>query len=386
MIDTRKIAEAFQSRYPGNARIFWAPGRVNLIGEHTDYNGGFVLPMAINRGALVAIAARADRVLRVCSLNLDDSIELDLERLGSGHSGNWIDYVEGVAAALLANGLTLTGADAVLKSDISIGGGLSSSAALEISLAKALVSISFCSLDGLSLAHAGQRAEHVHVGIKCGIMDQYAAVFGVKNHAILLDCRSLEAKTIPINLKEHKLVICDSHVKHSLAASEYNMRRRDCELGVSQLSPAISGMESLRDITMSDLETHKSLLSPEVFRRCRHVVSENDRTLEAAGALAAGNVADLGRLMSASHSSLRDDYEVSCRELNLLVEIAISQPGVLGARMTGGGFGGCTVNLVEKQALETFRENVALEYQAQTQIHPDIFVVEASDGAAEIMV
>lgn len=385
MIEIKEITEAFHSRYAGIPRIFHAPGRVNLIGEHTDYNGGFVLPMAIDRGTLVAIAARTDRVLRVWSLNLNESFELNLDRLGPGRHGSWLDYIEGVSAALLSNGIALKGADIVLKSDLSIGGGLSSSAALEISLGTALLSISSHAIDRLALALAGQSAEHLHVGIQCGIMDQFASVFAVRNHAILLDCRSLEAKNIPIRFGEHKLVICDSRVRHTLASSEYNLRRKDCELGVVQLGQALSGIRSLRDVALSDLEAHKSLLSPKVFRRCLHVVSENSRTLKAAEALSAGNAAEVGRLMSASHQSLRDDYEVSCRELDLLVESALSQPAVLGARMTGGGFGGCTVNLVEKKAIESFREKVAREYQAQTQIRPDIFVAEASGGAAEII-
>jgi galactokinase len=386
MIEINEIAEAFKKRYAGNARIFQAPGRVNLIGEHTDYNDGFVLPMAINQGTVVAIAARPDRVIRAWSINLDDSIELNLDQLGSGRHGSWLDYMEGIAAALLAKGMTLTGADIVLKSDISIGGGLSSSAALEMSLGTALAAVSNCSIDGLSLAIAGQTAEHLHVGIHCGIMDQFTSVFGVKNHAILLDCRSLEAKTIPINLNEYQLVICDSLVKHTLASSEYNRRRNDCELAIRQLSQILSGIRSLRDVTLSDLEAHQSLLSPEVFRRCRHVVSENARTLKAAEALAAGDAKEMGRLMSASHQSLQNDYEVSCRELDLLVASALTQPGVLGARMTGGGFGGCTVNLVEKKTIDSFKENVTKAYQSKTQICPHIFVAEASDGACEIVV
>jgi galactokinase len=384
VIDIAELIKSFQSRYGGTARIFRAPGRVNLIGEHTDYNDGFVLPMAIDRGTAVAIAARPDRILCVDSLNLDDSVELDLDKLGSGRRGSWVDYVEGIAAAVISRGIALTGANIVLKSDISIGGGLSSSAALEISLGMALIAVSGCPIDRLSLALAGQAAEHIHVGIKSGIMDQFTSVYGVKDHAILLDCRSLEVKTIPIRLREHRIVVCDSRVRHALASSEYNQRRQDCEWGVKQLSSVLSGVNSLRDVALADLEAHQSVLSPNVFRRCRHVISENARTLKAAEALAAGNAAEVGRLMSASHQSLRDDYQVSCRELDLLVESAIAQPGVLGARMTGGGFGGCTVNLVDRRRVESFREEVTREYHAQTQIHPDIFVAEASRGAGEI--
>jgi galactokinase len=384
MVEIKEIADVFQTRHAGSARFFRAPGRVNLIGEHTDYNSGFVLPMAIDQETLVGIAARTDRVLRVLSLNLNESIELDLDQLGSGHRGHWIDYVEGVAAALLANGIALKGADIVLKSDISIGGGLSSSAALEVSLGAALTAVSHGFLDGLSLAMAGQTAEHVHVGIHCGIMDQFISVFGLRQHAILLDCRSLESKAIPLNLNEHRIVLCDSRVKHALASSEYNLRRKDCEQGVAQLSPIIPGMKSLRDATLSDLEVHKSLLSSQVYRRCRHVIGENARTLKAAEALASGHAEEVGLLMTDSHQSLKADYEVSCRELDLLVEIALIQPGVLGARMTGGGFGGCTVNLIEERMVESFRREVSREYQAQTQIRPDIFIAEASEGAGEI--
>jgi galactokinase len=384
VIDIAELTKAFQSRYAGAARIFRAPGRVNLIGEHTDYNEGFVLPMAIDRGTTVAIAARPDRILRVWSLNLDDSIELNLDELGSGRHSSWLDYVEGVAAAMIARGIALTGANVALKSDVSIGGGLSSSAALEISLGMALAAVSGCSIDRLSLALAGQTAEHLHVGINSGLMDQFTSAYAAKDHAILLDCRSLEARTIPIRLNEYRIVICDSRVRHALASSEYNQRRSDCELGVKRLNSVLSGVSSLRDVTLPDLEAHKSLLSPNVFRRCLHVISENARTLQAAKALAMGNAAEVGRLMSESHLSLRDDFQVSCRELDLLVENAISQPGVLGARMTGGGFGGCTINLVDRRNIEPFRGKISQEYQAQTGIRPDVFIAEASDGASEI--
>jgi galactokinase len=384
MIDTSELIAAFRQRYGSIARVFRAPGRVNLIGEHTDYNDGFVLPMAIDRGTSVAIAARPDRILRVWSLNFQDSVELDLNRLGSGRHGSWLDYVEGMAAAITSRGITLTGADIALKSDISIGGGLSSSAALEIALGTALVAISDYSLDKLSLAFAGQTAEHLHVGINCGIMDQFTSIFALRDHAILLDCRSLETKHVPLNLREYRIVICDSRVRHALASSEYNQRRRDCELGVKQLSSVLPDIRSLRDLTLLDFEVHQPVLPPDVMRRCRHVIAENARTLKAAEALAAGDPVEMGRLMSASHESLRDDYQVSCPELDLLVEIAMAQPGVLGARMTGGGFGGCTVNLVDRGRIESFREEVFQKYQDRTQIKPEIFVAESSDGAGEI--
>jgi galactokinase len=384
MIDILELTAAFQHRYQNKPRVFHAPGRVNLIGEHTDYNGGFVLPMAIDRGTAVAIAARPGRILRVWSLNMEESIELDLDALGHGRSDTWADYAEGIASAIAARGIFLIGADIALKSDVTLGGGLSSSAALEIALGMALVAVSGSRMDSISLALAGQAAEHNHVGIKCGIMDQFTSTHALKNHAILLDCRSLEAKQIPLRLQDYQIVICDSRVRHTLASSEYNLRRQDCEAGVRLLSAVIPGIRALRDVSLDQFEANKHILPEIVRRRCRHVISENTRTLKAADALAKGDVTAMGALMSASHQSLRDDYQVSCRELDLLVESAAHQPGVLGARMTGGGFGGCTVNLVEISRIESFRQIVSREYRAGTRIAPEVFETAASGGAGEI--
>lgn len=385
MIDPKEVAASFRNLFGRTPRIFHAPGRVNLIGEHTDYNEGYVLPMAIDRGTTVAIAARTDRLLRVRSLNLNDTVELRLASPGDGRSGRWADYIAGIVAALENHGICLSGADVALISDLSIGGGLSSSAALEISLGMALVSISNARLDKKTLALAGQSAEHEHVGTRCGIMDQFTSVFARRSHALLLDCRSLEPKEIPLRLKGYRFVICDSRVRHSLAASEYNLRRKECETGVKLLSMALPGLKALRDLTISDLRAHQIGLAPEVLRRCRHVIAENARTLKAAEALSLGDVPEMGRLMTESHESLRADYQVSCRELDLLVGSAMAQTGVLGARMTGGGFGGCTVNLVAEAHIEAFMENVTREYLKETQILPEIFVAEASDGAREIL-
>lgn len=384
MVDIFELVTAFRQRYGSTPRIFRAPGRVNLIGEHTDYNQGFVLPMAIDRGTAVAIAGRPDRKLQIRSLNVNDSCELDLNQLGQGRKGKWTDYIEGVCVALMEQGMTLTGANIILKSDVSIGGGLSSSAALEVSLGMALLSISGCPIDKRALAFAGQTAEHRHVGIHCGIMDQFSCVFAKRNHAILLDCRCLEARNVPLNFPEYQIVVCNSGVRHSLASSEYNQRRQDCELGVKLLGAVLPGIESLRDVTASDFKLHQALLPGDVVRRCRHVISENARTLEAAEALAAGDALQMGRLMTASHNSLREDYEVSCRELDLLVETAMAKPGVAGARMTGGGFGGCTVNLVESRWIHLFHEEVCRDYFKQTGIKPEIFASKPADGAEEM--
>jgi galactokinase len=386
MIDIPVLATAFQNKYGNKPRIFRAPGRVNLIGEHTDYNDGFVLPIAIDQQTIVAISPRSDRMLRVWSLNLDEAAELHLDKLGPGRRGNWLDYVEGTAAALSGSGASLAGANIAILSDIALGGGLSSSAALEMSLGKALLSISNSPMDNLSLTLAGQTAEHVHVGINSGIMDQFTSVHASAGHAILLDCRSITAKTISLNLKGYRILVCNSRVKHSLASSEYNQRRRDCERGVEMLRSCLPEIRALRDVSLTDFSKHKSILPDSVLRCCRHVITENARTLKAANALEAGDITEMGALMSASHQSLRDDYLVSCPELDLLVMSAESQTGVLGARMTGGGFGGGTGNLGNESAIDNFKEDVAHHYQAETGLIPEIFVVNPSNGASEIKI
>jgi galactokinase len=289
-----------------------------------------------------------------------------------------------MASAIGSLGIRLIGADIALKSDIPIGSGLASSAALEISVGKALVSIAGSQLDDMALALAGQTAEHNHVGTKCGIMDQFVTVYAKRDHAVLLDCRSLRAELVPLNLDPYRLVICDSRVRHSLASSEYNQRRLDCERSAQRLKTVLTQVQGLRDLSLALFEAHKSILPDPFMRRSRHVISENDRTLKAAAALSAGRLTEMGRLMFESHASLRDDYQVSCSELDWLVESAQAQPGVLGARMTGGGFGGCTINLVAQTQIESFKEKVSREYRAKTGILPHIFVAHASEGAGEI--
>ena len=385
MTDPNEVWRAFQTLYDSAApRLFRAPGRVNLIGEHTDYNDGFVLPMAINRDTVVAARARSDRLVRVHTLNSNESAEFDLDRPGPGHRRHWLDYIEGVAQSLERRGVRLRGADLALKSDVPGGAGLSSSAALEISVGLAMLSVSEAAVDKVQLALAGQQAEHEFVGANVGIMDQYIAALGRVGHALLIDCRSLEPTLIPMNLPDTAVVICDTRVKHELASSEYNTRRAECERGVELLREALPHIRALRDVSVAEFEQHQDLLPEPVKRRCRHVVTENARTLLAADALRAGNLREMGRLMYRSHESLRDDYEVSCLELDLLVDIARTLEGVAGARMTGGGFGGCTVNLVRHDELENFRQKISNEYQSKIG-HPTlIYVSEASNGAEEV--
>jgi galactokinase len=359
-----------------------------LIGEHTDYNDGFVLPMAIDRETCVAAAARpGSRRVRIFSLNLAEHAEFDLDQPGERERGIWLDYIEGVAHALERRGVRLGGADLVISSDVPVGGGLSSSAALEVSTGLALASVSGVEVDRVELALAGQEAEHTYVGAKVGIMDQFIAALGRADHALLIDCRTLETQAIPVDTTETLVVICDTRVKHELSASEYNMRRAECEQGVELLRRAgLANIRALRDVSEADLERYGNVLPDVVGRRCRHVVTENARTLDASAALREGRLEEMGRLMLASHESLRRDYEVSCRELDVLVEIATTSlaDATLGARMTGGGFGGCTVNLVRRDRLENFRETITREYNDATGLTPNIYVSEAGEGAKEI--
>ena len=384
-LDLGQLRIAFQKRYERGARFFRAPGRVNLIGEHTDYNEGFVLPMAIDRSTVVAASARDDRRVRIYSLNLDEEAEFDLDRPGAKRRGVWLDYVEGVARALEERtGERLSGADLALASDVPVGSGLSSSAALEISAGLALLSVSGVAVDRVQLALAGQQAEHEYVGAMVGIMDQFIAAMGRAGHALLIDCRTLEATPIPFDTSSVEVAICNSNVEHELASSEYNARRAECERGVQVLREVLPGVRALRDVSVADFERHEEILPEPIRRRVRHVLTENERTLQATEALRSGDLDEMGRLMDRSHRSLRDDYEVSCGELDALVEIAGNFGGCLGARMTGGGFGGCTVNLVRRDALADFKQVIAAEYKRATNRETTIYVSEAGDGAKEV--
>jgi galactokinase len=384
LIERAALRKAFTEHYGRAPRLFRAPGRVNLIGEHTDYNDGFVLPMAIEHETVVAASARDDRRVRAFSLNLNEAVEFDLDHPGKPLRGLWVDYLEGVAQALEQDGVPLKGADLMVASDVPVGAGLSSSAALEVSTGLALVSVSGQSIDRVKLALAGQRAEHEYVGTKCGIMDQFVAALGRAGHALLIDCRSLTATPVPLDTTSVTIVICDSRVRHELSDSEYNVRRAECERGVEILKEILPGIKALRDVTSEDFERHKGRLPEPVRARCHHVITENERTLAAVQALRRNDMEEMGRLMAGSHQSLRDDFEVSCAELDLLVEIAGGFRGCLGARMTGGGFGGSTVNLVRRDALEEFQEVVEREYTRATNISPNVYVADAGDGAREV--
>jgi len=375
-----RLTARFREMFGPEMRIFRAPGRVNLIGEHTDYNDGFVMPAAIGFYTWVAAAKREDRILEAYSDRFDEKIVISLDALAGPPQKHWSDFIRGVAATLEGAGHRLSGANLVIHSEVPLGAGLSSSASLEVATACALMGSSGIALPRLELAKLCQAAEHEYVGTRCGIMDQFIATFGRSGNALMLDCRSLEYQMIPFS-PDLRLVVCNSMVRHEHASGEYNLRRADCETGVKLLAQHLPGIRALRDVGIADLEKYKNVLPETIYRRCRHVVTENQRVLDAAKALQSGEAACVGQLMYASHASLRDDYEVSCKELDLLVELSGSSPGVYGGRMTGGGFGGCTVNLVRSECAAAFAAHMAGAYQQATGIAPEIYVCEPAQGA-----
>jgi len=376
------IIPLFQAHFPCKPRIFRAPGRVNIIGEHTDNYDGYVFPIAVSMATSAAAAPRRDRSIRVWSENMQELATLSLDDLE--RRGHWSDYVAGVAAMLGADGITLPGADVCIVSDVPIGGGLSSSAALEMSTAMAFLSLVDHSLDGVALAKLGRRAENEFVGMNCGIMDQFVAVHAERGKGLLLDCRTLDYELVPLPADEAAIVVCNTMVKHELGASEYNARRADTLAGTDLLKAIYPEIRALRDVSSGMFEKSAHQLPEHIHRRCRHVITENQRVLDGVAALKEGRLKAFGGLMNASHESLRSDYEVSCEELDTMVEIARSLPGVLGARMTGGGFGGCTVNLVRPDNVPVFREEIARRYHQATGLKPDIYVTEPMDGAREV--
>ena len=365
------------------SRTFRAPGRVNLIGEHTDYNDGFVMPAAIDLSTWVRVSPREQRKLQIHSENFAEEIEVDLDDQNLARRGHWSDYPVGVAVMLERAGHRRHGARLHVRSEVPIGSGLSSSAAIEVATACALVANSGLKIDTRELALLCQKAENEFVGARVGIMDQFVSLFGQAQKALLLDCRSLEFELLPLP-DNVRLIICNTMVKHELASSAYNERRAQCEAGVKHLAKFVPNVVALRDVTIGQLEQFGRDLPEVVYRRCRHVITENVRVMSAARALKDGDLREFGRLMAESHQSLRDDYEVSSKELDLMVELAREVEGVYGARMTGGGFGGCTVNLVNDEHVQPFRENVAPEYERITGLDPEIYICKASKGAEEV--
>jgi galactokinase len=396
---TQKFKEIFGSPPTFTAS---APGRVNLIGEHTDYNDGYVFPVAIDKYLNIAARKRSDRRVTLHALDVNDSYEFSLDRLPpTEQAPAWSHYLIGVASLLQASGRKVSGIDAVITGDVPIGAGLSSSAALSVSAALTFLTASSevlpsrdslrSEIDNKELAALCQQVEHKFVGVKCGIMDQTISLLGREDQGLFLDCRSLEYEHVPLNLEAHHIAICNTKVKRELAASEYNKRRAECEKGVDLLKQWLPGISSLRDIALTDFKKYEDELPALTQKRCRYVIEENTRVLDAVSVLKTRHpqiaektdesLIQFGGLMNASHDGLRDDYEVSCKELDLLTDLARGITGVIGSRMTGAGFGGCTVSIVHENTLEMFQTLVPTEYYKQTDIEPEIYLCNVSNGA-----
>jgi len=374
-ISRQDIAARFSARFGEPPRwIVRAPGRVNLLGEHTDYNDGFVLPMAVDRGVWIAMRPRADRQVVIHSLDYDQTSQFALDALAKG-DGGWIEYVKGTAWSLQEAGHRLVGWEGVLAGDVPRGAGLSSSAALELAVARAMSAVSGFDWNPIVMAQLSQRAENHWVGVGCGIMDPLISAAGREGHALLIDCRSLSVQPVPL---PHgvSVVVLDTATRRGLVDSAYNERRAQCELAAR-----FFGQTALRDVTLEQLDHAAGQLDPVVLRRARHVISENARTRHAAEAMQRGDADSLGRLMAESHVSLRDDFEVSSEALNAMVGAAAADPDCCGARMTGAGFGGCAVALVRAESADAFAIRVAQAYRKATDLAPSIYVCQAANGA-----
>lgn len=379
---TNRIKEKFQSLFHAEPIIILSPGRVNLIGEHTDYNDGFVLPAAIDKHVTLALAANGTEKCNVYASAFDEMISFDIEN--AHRREGWINYILGVVYYLRQNNFPVGGFDAVLDSNLPVGAGLSSSAAVEGATGYGLSRLFDLKTSRTELAKIGQLAEHNFAGVKCGIMDQFANLHGRKGRLIRLDCRDLSYEYVPFNFPEYNIVLCNSMVHHSLASSEYNVRRQQCEEGVEILEKYTPEISNLRDVSLEMLELHKDEMSEVVYRRCRYVVMENNRLLKACELLKQNDLHGFGELMYATHDGLSQDYEVSCDELDFLTHLARQRPEVTGARMMGGGFGGCTINIVQSDKVNEFSTFVSQQYQEKYNKAPEIYITSIEDGTRMI--
>ena len=385
----QKLVEKFEKLYGNGGEIekYFAPGRVNLIGEHTDYNGGHVFPCALTIGTYGIVRSREDRVIRFYSANFEKLgiIETSLDDLVPSKKAGWTNYPKGVMWAFEKRGYKLThGLDILIYGNIPNGSGLSSSASLEVLTGLIIKDVFGFDVSMVDIALIGQDSENNFNGCNCGIMDQFASAMGKKDHAIFLDTNTLHYEYAPVVLENARIVITNSKVKHSLVDSAYNDRRNECETALKELQAEVE-IHTLGDLTEQEFETHKSAIKDEIrCKRAKHAVYENRRTIRAVAALQAGDVKLFGELMNASHVSLRDDYEVSCEEIDILVDLAWKIPGVIGSRITGGGFGGCTVSIVENDAVDTFIETIGKAYKEKVGHEAEFYVVDIGDGAYKI--
>ena len=375
-----EIRKQFVQRYNKEPLIISAPGRVNLIGEHTDYNEGFVLPGAIDKRINIAISRNETDVVNVFAQDFNDSFSFSLDDIRP--SKGWTTYIQGVTYHIQQKGKKLHGVDVWIDGNVPVGGGMSSSAALCSGYGFALNELFQLGFSRLDLAYIGQITEHTFAGVKVGIMDQFASLHGKKDHVIKLDCRSMEYEYIPFRFPDYKIVMVNSMVSHSLASSEYNVRRQQCEEGVGILKKSYPSIHSLRDIAPDQLEKHKSELPEVVYRRCKFVIGEKDRLLTGCEELRNGDLIAFGKLMYTTHQGLSKDYEVSCRELDFLAENAREIPQVAGTRMMGGGFGGCTINIVEAGSVDGFSKKITEAYNKQFGKIPEIYITQIEDGVS----
>lgn len=379
-MSTETAADLFVQQFGGPPAVTArAPGRINLIGEHTDYNDGFVLPAAINKSVFVCVGPRPDRQVHLYATDLGESLTLSLDEVAP-QSASWANYVLGVVDQLQQNGLPVHGFNLTFGGDLPQGFGLSSSAAVECGVLGALNALFGCGLAPWDVVRMAQRAEHTFAGVRCGIMDMFASVFGRREQAMRLDCLSLDFAYVPLDLQDCKILLLNTNVKHSLASTAYNTRRQECEQGLRWVQAHHPEVLSLRDVTPDLLEQYVAPRDPVVHRRCRFVWAENARVLDACADLHAGRLEAFGEKMYGSHAGLSAEYEVSCPELDFLVDFVRDRPGVLGARMMGGGFGGCTINLVRAAAIEPLVEAASAAYRSATGLSLTAFVVETADG------
>ncbi len=368
----------------GELYVFRSPGRVNLIGEHTDYNGGYVFPAALTMATTIIARPREDSIVRMMATDLGEMVEGDLNTIDEYKDLKWGNYQFGVFKELRDNGYNIVGADMLYDDTTPHGGGLSSSAAIEVASAIAMAYLGGRrDIDGIEIAKIGQMAEHHYIGVNCGIMDQFSSAMGKENHAIFLNCKTLEYELVPVELSKHgiKIVVSNTNKKRSLASSKYNERRSECEAGLKILQKYIPDADCLGDISLDEFEKYEDKIEDEVIRRrIRHVISEDDRVKRSVEVLNKGDLEAFGRLMNASHDSLRDDYEVSCAELDTLVEEARKVDGVLGSRMSGAGFGGCTVSLIKDESVDKYIKQAGAAYREKIGYDADFYISEIGDG------
>ena len=394
-MEIKELIKEFEKRFGegGEIRIFQSPGRVNLIGEHTDYNGGYVFPAALTMRTAIAYRRRKDNIIKMMATDLDNVVEADISNLGGYKDLWWGNYQIGIADVMQKKGYEIAGCDMLFDDTTPHGGGLSSSAAIEVATALAFATVSNeikgikDPVDMVEMAKISQQAEHEYIGVMCGIMDQFASAMGRKNHAIMLNCKTLEYDLVPVNIEGCKLVISNTNKKRSLADSKYNERRSECERAVENLKKAMPEITCLADVSPENFEKFRGEIeNPVDAKRAEHVVYEIDRVVKSREALCKNDIEEFGRLMNASHNSLRDLYEVTGAELDTLVEEARKIPGVLGSRMTGAGFGGCTVSIVKDEAVDEFIKNVGEKYTEKIGYAPSFYISEIGDGGRETTV